>query len=169
MHETFCGVNSSEFSGETIMTTKKKPTRKKTFWQTYGRKIKVTILVAFCSALGLWIFSSVRDGAKSLALSIDERYNNQALANELRPEINKKLIDMEKKMEHNDDLIAQQSVKTFEMFQGKLEVESLEDLRCQKTLVMKELERDPKNLYLQDRLKYLERKIEILERKHLLK
>lgn len=152
-----------------MASKKKQPARKKTFWQTYGKKVKITILVAFCSGLGLWVFASARDGFKTLCLSIDERYDNQVLAKELKPEIERKILAVEKKMEVNDDLIAQQSVKTFEMFQGKLEMESLEDLRTQKTLVIKELERDPKNIYLQDRLKYLERKIEAVEKKHLMK
>jgi hypothetical protein len=153
----------------------KRKTRRKTFWETYGKKIKITILVAFCSALGLWAFSSLRDGLGNLAASIDNKYNNQVLAEEIKPTIEKKISDVKKEMDEKDNLVAQQSVKTFEMYQQKLDMETkdakrkadlqyLEDLKCQKTLVEKELVRDSRNQYLHDRLEFLKNKIQQLEK-----
>jgi hypothetical protein len=141
------------------MVTKKR-TKKKTFWETYKGKIKTTFIAAICTALGVWIFTAIKGGCESVALSIDQKYNNQAIM----PEIEKKVIAVEKKMEEQDAIIAQQSVKTFEMYQQKLNTQSLEELKIQRALVKKELERDPKNDYLKDRLDYLDKRILVLEK-----
>jgi hypothetical protein len=143
------------------MVTKKR-TKKKTFWETYKGKIKTTLIAAICTALGVWFFSVVKGGCESVALTIDQKYNNSSLI----PEMNKKISDVEKKMEIGDDLVAQQSVKTFEMYQQKLNTQNLEELKIQKALVEKELSRDPNNYYLKDRLEYLKRRIETLERQN---
>lgn len=150
----------------------KKKTKKKTFWETYGGKIKTTLIAAVCTALGVWAFTMVKGGCESVALTIDQKYNNQALM----PEIIKKFEVVEKKMEVGDDLVAQQSVKTFEMYQQKLETQTkeaqrkadmnkLEDYKRQKVLVEKESTRDPKNQYLKDQIEYLKRQIQALEEK----
>lgn len=138
----------------------KKSSKKKTFWETYKGKIKTTLIAAICTALGVWMFTMVKGGCESVALSIDQKYNNQAMM----PEIEKKVIAVEKKMEEQDAIIAQQSVKTFEMYQQKLNVQNLEELKIQKSLVLKELSRDPNNEYLKDRLAYLNKRIEVLEK-----
>jgi len=153
------------------MVTKKR-TKKKTFWETYKGKIKTTLIAAICTALGVWFFSVVKGGCESVALTIDQKYNNSSLI----PEMNKKISDVEKKMEIGDDLVAQQSVKTFEMYQQKLETQTkeaqrksdmnkLEDYKRQKVLVEKESNRDPKNQYLKDQIEYLKRQIQTLEEK----
>jgi hypothetical protein len=153
------------------MVTKKR-TKKKTFWETYKGKIKTTLIAAICTALGVWMFTMVKGGCESIALSVDQKYNNASM----KPEIDKRLADVEKKMEVGDDLVAQQSVKTFEMYQQKLETQTkeaqrkadmnkLEDYKRQKVLVEKESTRDPKNQYLKDQIEYLKRQIQMLEEK----
>lgn len=150
----------------------KNRTKKKTFWENYGGKMKTAIIAAICTAFGVWMFTVVKGGCESVALTIDQKYNNQSL----KPEIEKRIADVEKKMEVGDDLVAQQSVKTFEMYQQKLETQTqeaqrkadmnkLEDYKRQKVLIEKESTRDPKNQYLKDQIEYLKRQIQTLEEK----
>jgi len=154
------------------MVTKKKIEPKKTFFQEYKKTIIIGFTMAFVAAFGGWTFSSCRD---SLA-SLDEKYDNKVLEKivSTKEEVSKLTKDLIQKIEHDDQTIAQQSVKTFEMYQQKIDIQTkeaqrkadmnkLEDYRRQKVLVEKELGRDPRNQYLKDQLDYLKRQIQMLE------
>lgn len=160
------------------MVTKKKIEPKKSFLQEYRKTIIIGFIMAFVAAFGGWTFSSVRG---SLA-SLDQQYDNKVLEKMVatKEEVAKQVKDLIQKVEHDDQLIAQQSVKTFEMYQQKLDLQTkesqrqadmnkLEDYRRQKILIEKELVRDPRNQYLKDQLDSLKRQIQMLEEKYLYK
>lgn len=151
----------------------KKPL-KKNFFEEYKKPIIIGFVLAFVGAFGGWTFSTVRSSVAAL----DDKYDNTVLEKVImkKDEVEKQFNDLLKKMESGDNLVAQQSVKTFEMYQQKLDIQTteaqrkadmsrLEDLKRQKVLVEKELGRDSKNQYLRDQLESLKRQIQSLEDK----
>jgi hypothetical protein len=154
------------------MTTKKKPV--KSFFGEYKKTIITCFVLAFVGAFGTWFFTTVRSSVAAL----DDKYDNSGLEKVImkKDEIEKQFHDLLKKVESGDNLVAQQSVKTFELYQEKLNVQTteakrkadmsrLEDLKIQKVLLEKELTRDSKNQYLREQLESVKRQIPPLEDK----
>jgi hypothetical protein len=154
------------------MVTKKKQPEKKSFFQEYKKLIVIGFTGAFIAAFGGWTFSMVRSSVAAL----DDKYDNSILEKVIakKDEVEKRFDSFLKKMEDGDNVVAQQSIKTFEMYQQKLDIQTkeaqrksdmnkLEDYRRQKVLVEKELGRDPRNQYLKDQCEYLKRQIQMLE------
>lgn len=134
---------------------------KKNFFEEYRKPIIIGFILAFVAAFGGWTFSTVKNSVAAL----DDKYDNSVLQKVVptKEDLSNEVKSLFKKIEDGDQVVAQQVIKTFDVYQKKIEIQTLEDLRRQKVLIEKELGRDSKNQYLRDQLDSLKRQIQMLE------
>lgn len=107
-------------------------------------QIKLTKLSKMVAAVSAGIFTVV-GGLWAVFIYLDTTYVSA-----------KEVSFMEERIENN-------TVDTFEKQQRILDIRYLEQLQCQKALMEKELERDPDDRLIEDKLERIERTIERVE------
>jgi len=107
-------------------------------------QLKLTKLSKMVAAVSAGIFTVV-GGLWATFIYLDTTYVSA-----------KEVSFMEERIENN-------TVNTFEKQQRILDIRYLEQLQCQKALMKKELERDPDDRLIEDKLERIERTIERVE------
>ena len=133
------------------------------FFKTHKRQLILAFFAAFFTAAGGFLFIITKNAIVSSAMKIDNRYNNVIVEQKLEQKINDKDAILRDDISFAYEQMTKESIQTLQRFQRQMDFQTLHDLKLQKALIQKELQRHPNDTYLKDRLEYIIKKIETLE------
>ena len=133
------------------------------FFKTHKKQLIFAFFAAFFTAAGGFLFIVTKNTIVSSAMKIDNRYNNIIVEQKLEQKINEKDSKLRDDVSFAYEQMTEQSVKMLQRFQRQLDFQALYDLKLQRALIEKELERHPNDTFLIDRLEFINKKIKSLE------